>query len=166
MFRNLHDPTFFSIAFDLPVLDRCLFTTERCYPSHPEYTRTFLILGSRVVGKDPCLATERPDIKRILHQEDDIDVLWIRLVSDKGTKDDESDHLPGFHHPRVDTPQSLRQNRPLKTAFAKMLNDITQGSVVNPGGKISILIKLWPSFYVRNCKSKTKIVQLFLMPKN
>jgi hypothetical protein len=76
----------------------------------------------------------------------------MQLVGDKGSEDDEASHLPCFHGQRVDTLQSLHHNRPLKTTFAKMFNNIAQSRLVNSGWQISALVKPWPSFSHPNVK--------------
>jgi hypothetical protein len=51
-------------------------------------------MGSRVIENNPCFAGNVPNVKSILHQKKDINVLWTQLVGNKGSKNDEASYFP------------------------------------------------------------------------
>ncbi len=116
---------------------------------------TAAFLGRHVIKEDQRFATEMPNIKSILHDEENINVLRIGLIRDKRAKDDESAHLPGVEDQGVDTAQSLSYNAPLETAPTKMIDYVVQVGSVNAGRKISTLVELTPCCHTQNCTSDT-----------
>jgi len=52
------------------------------------FVMIFVFLNAMCLEKNPYLAGNVPNVKRILHQKKDINVLWTRLVGNKGAKAD------------------------------------------------------------------------------
>lgn len=76
------------------MLNGRLLTIDRRLPSNPEDTRTFEILNCQMVENDRRLLPSHPlKLKRILHQEKDIDILWIGLRRYERSKHNEPPNL-------------------------------------------------------------------------
>src|SRR5207245_11235503 len=67
--HHLNNAATAAVAFDLPLLDRCVLTSECGLAWQPEDTRTEVCLGSSMVKKDRSLATNVSHFEAIFHHK-------------------------------------------------------------------------------------------------
>jgi hypothetical protein len=76
---HLDDTSFPAAALDLPIGERLLFSADGGYPPNPKYACAFGALRRHVV-KDNCgLARHTANVKRILHQYENVHIVGFRL---------------------------------------------------------------------------------------
>src|SRR5258706_4088539 len=132
------------LARALPVLDGGVLPVDSRHPSNQKDARTFVMLGCHVVKDDRGFALHLLGIKRIVHQQEDIDIVRLALRRHEGPKNDEPCQLSRTAYQRIDTHQPLRDEAPLQCARPKMGDHLREGGAVNAYRQIAIAIKGWP----------------------
>src|SRR5437899_1565667 len=85
---NLDNASVVPLAGDLPVGQRGLLILKHRQASQPKHTGAKPCLGHRMLKEQPGLSGELRDVKCILHQEEDIDIIGDRLGRHKRPEDD------------------------------------------------------------------------------
>ena len=121
-----------------------VLTVNRRHPSNPKDTRAFVMLGRYVVKDYSGFTLYLLGIKRIFHQQEDIDIVRLALRRHKGPKNDEPCQLSRTACQSIDTNQPLRHETPLQCTRPKMCDHFREGGAVNAYRQVAIAIKVWP----------------------
>jgi hypothetical protein len=132
------------VPLNLPVFYGYLFPVNRCLSSNPEDTRSLYILHREVVEKNGGLTSHLVRVKRILHQQEDVDIPRVCFGCHEGPEHDESGDLSCGGSQFIDVLQSLAYKAPLKTSCPEMLEHFTKRPLMNPNRQIAILIESSP----------------------
>jgi hypothetical protein len=102
------------------------------------------MLGRNVVKDYSGCTLHLLGIKRIFHQHEDIDIVWLALRRHKGPKNDEPRQLSRTACQSIDTSQPLRDEAPLQCTRPNMCDQFREGGSVNAYRQIAIAVKVWP----------------------
>ncbi len=100
-----------------------------------------------MVKNEGCFTRQLTSIKGVLHQEKDVNITGVGLGSDKRAKDDEASQVTRSNRQGVDVLQSAGYNTALRRVFAKMVNDLSQGSLMDTGWQVTFVVEIWPVFH-------------------
>src|SRR5690349_7845969 len=107
MVNHLDYPASRFVSLHLPVFHCDLFPVNRSLSSNPEDTRALDILHREVVEKNGGLPAHLIRVKRILHQEEDVDISGIYFGGHEGPKHDEACDLSCRGSQFIDALQAL-----------------------------------------------------------
>jgi len=93
---SFNDPTFFTVAFRLPIFYQGLFPTQSREPSYPENARAKVGIRSRMVERQGRFSLQSIAVEGVAHHENDVHILQIGFVGDK--------RAVTVHHPVKDFP--------------------------------------------------------------
>src|SRR2546426_1352708 len=144
MASNLNNTSFGLLTRALPVLEGGFLPVNSRHPSNPKDTRAFVMLGRYVVKDYSGFTLYLLGIKRIFHQQEDIDIVRLALRRHKGPKNDEPCQLSRTACQSIDMNQPLRHETPLQWTRPKMCDHFREGGAVNAYRQIAIAIKVGP----------------------
>jgi hypothetical protein len=144
MLYHLNYPASRLVPFNLPVFHCGLFPVNRGLSSNPEDACSLDILHREMVEKNGSLAVHLIRVKRIFHQEEDVDVFGVDFGCDEGPKYDEAYDLAGSGSQLVNTLQALAHEVSLETSCAEVLEHFSKRPLMNPDRQIAILIEFRP----------------------
>ena len=128
--EDLHNAAGSLLAGDLPILESSLLAANRCLASDPADTRSFSLLRCDVIKDQSGLARHELGIKGIVHEHEDVHIVWGGLRRHKGPKNDESGQLSCAPGQRVNARQALGDYPTLQGARPEMRAYFRQGGLV------------------------------------
>jgi hypothetical protein len=144
MVYHLNYPASRLVPLNLPVFHCGLFPVNRGLSSNPEDTCSLDILHREMVEKNGSLAVHLIRVKRIFHQEEDVDIFGVYFGCDEGPKHDEARDLSGSGSQLINVLQALAHEVSWETSCPEMVEHFTKGPLMNPDRQIAILIELRP----------------------
>jgi hypothetical protein len=136
------------VPLNLPVFYGCLLSVNRGLSPNPEDTRALDILHREVVEKNSRLPAYLVRVKRILHQQEDVDISGSYFGSHERPKHDKACDLSCTESQFVDALQSLAYEVSLETPGAEMLEHFSKRPLMNPDRQITILSEFRPLAHV------------------
>src|SRR5215204_2593613 len=125
----LQDAALIAIALDLPMFDHRLLSAERGRAPNPKDTCTKQILRCGVVEYQPRIWRKSSHVKRILHEQEDVNVIRLRLCRNERAENDEAREMAGRACQVVDPFKASRHERPARSR-PEMLEDRPHGGSV------------------------------------
>src|SRR5689334_8119400 len=86
----------------------------------PEHAGPFILLRGRVVEADSGSSRNLPRRERVLHEEEEVNVVRVGLSGDERAEDDETRQMACAARQVVNTRQALRDDATLRCADAEV----------------------------------------------
>jgi len=118
--ENLYNAARGLLAGDLPILEGGFLAANHCPASDPEDTCSFSLLRCAVMKDQRGLTCHELGIKGIVHEHEDVHIVWGGLRRHKGPKNDEAGQLSGAPGQRVNARQALGDYPTLQGARPEM----------------------------------------------
>ena len=138
------------ISFDLPVCQSLVLPTHRGELPNPEHTGALDILHRQMVENDSSLTPHVMRVKRIRHDQEDVNVPGVRFGRDEGAEHGKPYNLPSADSQRIDAFQALSDKASLQRSSAKVLKHFSQRRTINPYRQITMPVECRP-FLHRDC---------------
>ena len=91
---DLDNAAFSAPALRLPIFYHRLFTAKSCWPSHPKYASAEVSVCSRVIEQQSRLPFELVAVELIVHHQEGIDIIWLRLICNKRAVNNKPCQMP------------------------------------------------------------------------
>jgi hypothetical protein len=101
-----------TVSLDLPVFDGLLLASQSGKSSDPEHTRTEMTLCTGMVEQKARLSLKETRVEGVLHEEENVHVIWLWFRRNKRPKHNEPRDLPRGLGDAINSLQAPRNHHP------------------------------------------------------
>ncbi|HMP03373.1 MAG TPA: hypothetical protein PKD86_01305 [Gemmatales bacterium] len=123
------------------MFDHGLFPAQCTGPARPEDARAEKNVRVQVLEGQGSLTHHRGKVERVLHQQEEVDIVRLRLGRDERAEDDKACKMSRRTDQVVDTLEPIRNRTTLDRSLAESLEKLPQSSTMDAGWQIAFLIE-------------------------